>query len=134
MNHNPTPRFGDQTDMLELLIWLSMERPGLPVPTGLSLANHTRPSAHLTVDLGEFEAWREAFGLSVWDVELRRGSGAESYLSLAGTYSRSLGGRVVAFEVSIAGWGLPVLEPRPAAEWEARLVSLPSDWRAERAA
>jgi hypothetical protein len=133
VNHNPTPRFGDQTDMLELLIWLSMERPELPVPS-LSLSNHGTPSAHLTVDLAEFEPWREVFGLAGDGVVLSPLSDGRSYLNVEGTYSRSLGGREVSFRVSVAGWGLSQVEPRPVSEWEARLVSLPSDWRAERSA
>lgn len=114
MNHEITPTFGEQTDMLELLVWLSMERPGLPVPS-LSLSNYSEPAAHLTVDVAEFEPWREAFGLDAAAVELRLShSRGESYLRVEGTYTRSLGGREVSIHVEVAGWSLPQLTARDA--------------------
>lgn len=135
MNHNPTPTLRAQLDALELFCWLALEHPELGAPY-LTFSTHGEETqANVQVPVSSFEAWREVLCLP-WENTILRAMSAPawSYLKCRGVYERPIGARPVSLVVDLMGTELPPVAERPSEEWEARLVSLPSGWRAERAA
>ncbi|MGW4703730.1 hypothetical protein [Streptomyces sp. NPDC004285] len=124
MNHNPTPTMLVTAEALNLLSEIATEHPELPAPY---LTVSTLSSTLVNVQcqsLPDFELWRVALGYD------------SALVSLSTTF---MGVEVRAGSDSKVGIHLYVpmpeqVSPRPVSEWEERLASLPSDWRAERAA
>ncbi|MFE0699161.1 hypothetical protein [Streptomyces sp. NPDC058872] len=113
-NPIPTPTFGDQNGVLELFVWLALEQPSLPTPY-ISFARYSTPYVTVSVDHGDFEAWRTALGFDAAEVRLRS-TETYSFLDIGGVYSKTLGRREVSCRVVLSGSGLPILAERPAAE------------------
>lgn len=117
MNTNrtvPAPTMAQAQDALEVLCWLSLRHPELPAPY---ITVHSRYQARLQlqVPFEAFEPWREALQLAVEDVKLYP-VGDESHISVTDEVRMEIGGKPVAVPVQMYGYGLPVLEERPAAE------------------
>jgi len=116
VNNNPipSPTFGEQNGVLELFVWLALEQPELPLPY-ISFSRYSTPYVSVSVDHGDFEAWRQALGFDAGEVRLRP-TETYSFLDVEGVYSKTLGRREVSCRVVLSGSGLPVLAERPAAE------------------
>lgn len=123
MNHNPTPTMLVTAEALLLLSDMAAKHPELPAPY-LTVSTHSSTLVSVQCQaLPDFELWRVALGVDASLVALGNTfMGAE--------FPAGTGSRVhIHLYVPVSGQ----FGPRPVEEWEARLVSLPSDWRAERA-
>jgi len=123
MNPNPTPMMAVTAEALSLLSDLATKHPELPAPY-LTISTHSSTLVSVQCQaLPDFELWRAALGVDAALVTMNN-----TFLGVE--FPVESGSRVsINLYVPMPGQ----LSPRPAAEWDARLSSLPSDWRAERA-
>jgi len=122
MSNNPTPTMAVTAEALSLLADLAVKHPKLPAPY-LTFSTHLSTLVSVQCQaLPDFELWRVALGVDSAQVALNH--------TFMGVEFAAEPGSRVRFNLYVS---LP--EPRsarPPEEWEARLVLLPSDWRAER--
>ncbi|WP_282696294.1 hypothetical protein [Streptomyces sp. CC208A] len=113
MSNNPTPTVGQQAQAFRLVALLAAENPLLPAPY-VVVHTYWETSVSFQLEIADFEAWREALGFGVENVELK--SRGDSWLTVRGLVVRSVDGHDVAAQVQLTGCGLPQLSERPADE------------------